>query len=137
MFCELPKNYKPLEAEAFMNVRQKEYFRRKLIAWRDELLQHAYDTYDHLKTEHLHEADDVDNAALEEKIHTELIMRDRESRLLVEIEEALERLEQGTYGYCEETGEAINLKRLEACLLTTHCVEVEERFEKEAKLYHH
>jgi len=137
MFCELPEGYKPKNDENFMNGRQKEYFRRKLMKWRDELLQHASDTYMHLKTDDLHASDDLENASLEEELTAELILRDRESKLLVEIEEALERIENGTYGFCDVTGEPIGLQRLEASLLTTHCIEVEEQCEREACFYRH
>lgn len=137
MFCDIPTNYRPAETEVFMCDFQKEYFRRRLLAWRDELLQHAADTFSHLKTDNLHEPDEIDNAVLEEELSEELLLRDREAKLLVQIDEALERLENGTYGFCEETGEPIGVRRLEASLLATHCIEVEEVFEKNNALQRH
>ena len=135
MFCELPEGYKPNAHEPFMNAFQKEFFWRKLVAWRDELLQHSLDTCSHLKGENLHEPDMLDNASLEEELSSELQARDRESKLLVKIEEAIERLENGTYGFCELTGEAISLERLQARPVATYCLEAQEEYEKQKYLY--
>lgn len=135
MFCELPDGYEPNTHEPFMNNLQKEYFRRKLVAWRDELLQHSLDTYSHLKDENLHEPDDLDNASLEEELSSELQARDREAKLLVKIDDAIERLENGTYGFCLMTGEAISLERLQARPVAIYCLEAQEEYEKEKHLY--
>ena len=137
MFCKISASYRPKENEVFMCLEQKEYFRRRLLAWRDELLQHASDTYSHLKTDNLHESDEMDNAVFEDDLSDELEMRNREAKLLVQIEEALQRLEDNTYGFCEETGEPIGLKRLEASLTAAYCIEVEEQHEKLNALHSH
>lgn len=127
--------YKPSYDEPFMSMQQKEYFRRRLLTWRDELLQHTMDTCDHLKEDKLHEPDDLDNAALEEDLSIELMARDSEAKLLVKIEDALKRLENGTYGFCEATGEPISLERLDARLVAMYCIEAQEAYECEKKLH--
>lgn len=129
VFCDLPYDYKPSVDEPFMNPRQKEYFRRRLLALRDTLQQHALDTLGHLKKDSLHEADETDQAVLEEELYETLALRNREAKLLVKIDEALERLENGTYGFCVETGAPIDLKRLEVRLVATHCVAEKEKLE--------
>lgn len=128
-FCELPEDYRPSESEPFMSDQQREYFRRRLVAWRDTLVQHSLDALEHLKNDSLHEADEADQAVQEEEFFETLSLRNRESKLLVKIDEALERLEKGTYGFCLETGEPINLKRLEIRLVATHSVEAKNRQE--------
>jgi DnaK suppressor protein len=133
MYCLLPEGYKPHDDEPFMNVRQREYFRRRLVSWREELLTHSAGTLDHLRRDSAHEADISDQASLEEEFSAELRFRERERKLLIKIEEALERLEDGTYGYCEETGEAISLARLESRLVATLSVEAQEERENRQK----
>ena len=135
MFCNLPEGYRPSDKEPFMNNHQKEYFRRKLLAWRDELCQHSLDTLHHLQEDSLGAADLADRAALEEDLSSELRARDRERKLIVKIEEALHRLEEGTYGFCEETGEPIGVQRLEARLVATLSLEAQEKREKEERIY--
>src|ERR1700741_2868818 len=101
----LPPNYRPNDDEPFMNARQREYFKQKLIRWREELLKESSETLIHLQEESLHEADMTDRASLETDRSIELRTRDRERKLISKIDAALRRLEDGTYGYCEETAE--------------------------------
>lgn len=126
----LPKNYKPTEKEAFMSARQREYFRRKLLEWRGELLDESSETIKNLQEESLAEPDMADRASLEADRALELRTRDRQRKLISKIDEALERLEAGEYGYCEETGEPISLRRLEARPIATLSVEAQERHER-------
>ncbi|MEC7656277.1 MAG: RNA polymerase-binding protein DksA [Pseudomonadota bacterium] len=126
----LPKNYKPTEKENFMSARQREYFRRKLLSWREELLDESSETLKNMQEESLAEPDMADRASLESDRALELRTRDRQRKLISKIDEALERLEAGEYGYCEETGEPISLKRLEARPIATLSVEAQERHER-------
>ena len=126
----LPKNYKPTEKEKFMSARQREYFRRKLLSWREELLDESSETLKNMQEESLAEPDMADRASLESDRALELRTRDRQRKLISKIDEALERLEAGEYGYCEETGEPISLKRLEARPIATLSVEAQERHER-------
>ena len=126
----LPKNYKPTEKEKFMSARQREYFRRKLLSWREELLDGSSETLKNMQEESLAEPDMADRASLESDRALELRTRDRQRKLISKIDEALERLEAGEYGYCEETGEPISLKRLEARPIATLSVEAQERHER-------
>ena len=126
----LPKNYKPTEKESFMSARQREYFRRKLLSWREELLDESSETLKNMQEESLAEPDMADRASLESDRALELRTRDRQRKLISKIDEALERLEAGEYGYCEETGEPISLKRLEARPIATLSVEAQERHER-------
>ncbi len=126
----LPKNYKPSEKEKFMSARQREYFRRKLLSWREELLDESSETLKNMQEESLAEPDMADRASLESDRALELRTRDRQRKLISKIDEALERLEAGEYGYCEETGEPISLKRLEARPIATLSVEAQERHER-------
>jgi DnaK suppressor protein len=130
MFCKIPDKYRPSEDEPFMNDRQREYFRRRLVEWRDSLIHSSRETLHHLQEDIMYATDIVDQASLEEEIASELCMRDHECKLLVKIEEALRKLEDGTYGYCEETGEKIGLKRLESRLVATLCYEAQEERER-------
>ncbi len=127
---ELPPGYRPSDDEEFMIPRQREYFRRKLLAWRDDLLRGSDETKSHLKTGGLHEADIADRAALETDTSIELRTRDRERKLVAKIDEALRRIEDGTYGFCEMTREPIGLKRLEAMPTATLSVDAQERHER-------
>ena len=126
----LPKNYKPTEKEKFMSARQREYFRRKLLNWRAELLNESGETLRNLQEESLAEPDMADRASLEADRALELRTRDRQRKLISKIDEALERIEDGSYGYCEETNEPISLRRLEARPIATLSVEAQERHER-------
>ena len=126
----LPKNYKPTEKEKFMSARQREYFRRKLLSWREELLDGSSETLKNMQEESLAEPDMADRASLESDRALELRTRDRQRKLISKIDEALERLEAGEYGYCEETGDPISLGRLEARPIATLSVEAQERHER-------
>jgi DnaK suppressor protein len=130
MAVKLPRNYSPTEKEPFMNQRQKEYFRRKLLAWRDELVNETTETLAHLQEGSLSEPDIADRASLETDRSLELRTRDRARKLVSKIDEALKRIEDGTYGYCEETDEPIGIKRLEARPIATLCIEAQERHER-------
>src|SRR4029450_627323 len=105
------KNYRPSDKEPFMNERQREYFRAKLLAWRDDILKEAKETLQHLQEENQNHPDLADRASSETDRAIELRARDRQRKLIAKIDEALGRIEDGTYGYCEETGEPISLRR--------------------------
>ena len=126
----LPPDYRPSEDEEFMNPMQREYFRQKLSRWRTELLSESTETLQHLKEESLSEPDITDRATLETDRFTELRTRDRERKLISKIDEALQRIEDGTYGYCEETDEPIGVKRLDARPIATLSLEAQERHER-------
>ena len=114
MATELPKGYKPSEQEPFMNERQREYFRRKLVGWKEDILRESRETIQNLQSEVTPNADLADRAATEAERQLELRTRDRQRKLIAKIDAALRRLEDGSYGFCEETGEPISLKRLDA-----------------------
>ena len=126
----LSPDYRPTEDEPFMNPMQTEYFRQKLLAWRTELLQDSTETLQHLQEESLAESDIADRASLETDRSLELRTRDRERKLIAKIDEALRRLEDGSYGFCEETNERISLRRLEARPIATLSIEAQERHER-------
>jgi DnaK suppressor protein len=126
----LPPDYRPTEDEEFMNPLQREYFRQKLLSWRSELLQESSETLRHLQEESLSEPDIADRASLETDRSLELRTRDRERKLIARIDDALQRIEEGTYGYCEETSEPISLRRLEARPIATLSIEAQERHER-------
>jgi DnaK suppressor protein len=126
----LPPDYRPTEKEPFMNPMQVEYFRQKLLRWRVELLEESNETLHHLQEESLSEPDIADRASLETDRALELRTRDRERKLIAKIDEALKRIEEGTYGYCEETAEPIALRRLEARPIATLSIEAQERHER-------
>jgi len=126
----LPPDYRPNEDEEFMNPLQREYFRQKLLSWRMELLQESSETLNHLQEESLSEPDIADRASLETDRSLELRTRDRERKLIAKIDEALRRIEEGTYGFCEETSEPISLRRLEARPIATLSIEAQERHER-------
>ena len=126
----LPPDYRPSDDEPFMNPMQQEYFRQKLLAWRIELLQESNETLQHLQQESLSEPDIADRASLETDRALELRTRDRERKLIQKIDEAIGRIEDGSYGYCEETGEPISIKRLEARPIATLSIEAQERHER-------
>ena len=129
------KTYKPTEKEPFMNERQKEYFRQKLAIWREDILKEAKDTLQHLQDENVNHPDLADRASSETDRAIELRARDRQRKLINKIDAALHRLDDGTYGYCEETGEPIGLKRLEARPIATLSVEAQERHERRERIY--
>ena len=126
----LPPDYRPSDNEPFMNPMQQEYFRQKLLSWRIELLQESNETLLHLQEESLSEPDIADRASLETDRSLELRTRDRERKLIAKIDDALHRLEEGSYGFCEETNEPISLRRLEARPLATLSIEAQERHER-------
>ncbi len=135
MVKRLPKGYRPSKSESFMNGKQREYFRRKLLEWRDELLKESSQTLQHLQQESAQEPDIADRASAESERALELRTRDRERKLLGKIEDALKRIDGGDYGFCEETGEPISLKRLEARPIATLSIEAQERHERRERAY--
>ena len=130
MRITLPPDYKPSKDENFMNDRQLEYFRQKLLRWRAELVKEANDTLSNLTEQNLQQPDMADRASLETEHAIELRTRDRERKLISKIDSALQRIEDGTYGYCEETDEPIGLRRLEARPIATLSLEAQERHER-------
>ena len=129
------KTYRPTDKEPFMNDRQREYFREKLFAWKEDILKEAKETLAHLQAENENHPDLADRASSETDRAIELRARDRQRKLISKIDAALQRIEDNTYGYCEETGEPISLKRLEARPIATLSVEAQERHEKREKVY--
>jgi len=126
----LSEDYRPTEDEEFMGPSQVEYFRRKLLRWRAELLVDSSETLRHLQEESLLKPDLTDRASLETERAIELRTRDRERKLISKIDAALSRLDSGTYGYCEETEEPIGIRRLEARPIATLSIEAQERHER-------
>tara|TARA_B100000029_G_C17424387_1_gene905509 strand:+ start:313 stop:729 length:417 start_codon:yes stop_codon:yes gene_type:complete len=132
---KLQKKYKPTKNEKFMNVKMKEYFRQKLLKWKDDLLKESYETISNLKqSENLNQPDIADRASLENEKNLELKARDRERKLIIKIDQALKKIENGTYGYCEETDEPISIKRLDARPIANLSIEAQERHEKMEKI---
>jgi len=131
----IDKSYKPTESEPFMNERQREYFRRKLLEWKDEILRESRETLAALQTENENHPDLADRASSETDRAIELRARDRQRKLISKIDAALARIDDGTYGYCEETGEPISLKRLDARPIATLSIEAQERHERREKVY--
>ena len=129
------ESYKPSDAEPFMNERQREYFRRKLIAWREGILAESRDTLAALQLESENHPDIADRASSETDRAIELRARDRQRKLISKIEAALARIDDGSYGYCVETGEPISLRRLDARPIATLSVEAQERHERREKIY--
>ncbi|NKB20115.1 MAG: RNA polymerase-binding protein DksA [Alphaproteobacteria bacterium] len=132
---KLPKNYRPSEKEPFMNAKQREYFRLRLMQWRGELLRETSQTLQSLQEDSLQAPDIADRASAETDRAVELRTRDRERKLVQKIDEALNRIEDGEYGYCEETGEPIGLRRLEARPIATLSLEAQERHERMERIY--
>ena len=128
-------DYVPSEAEEFMNPRQRAYFRSKLVAWRNEILREARETLGHLAEESANHPDLADRASSETDRAIELRARDRQRKLISKIDAAMQRIDDGTYGYCEETGEPISLKRLDARPIATLSIEAQERHERREKVY--
>ena len=126
--------YRPHGGEPFMNPRQLEYFREKLLAWKDAIYREAAGTLNQLQTDSLREADLTDRASSETDWSIELRTRDRQRKLIAKIDAALRRIDEGEYGYCEVTGEPISLARLEARPIATMTVEAQERHERNEKV---
>jgi DnaK suppressor protein len=134
MGLRVPQTYQPSDNEPFMNPVQVEYFRQRLVAWREELLREASETISSLQEEPQTESDLIDCAANETDRSIQLQARDRSRRLLVKISEALRRIEEGTYGYCDVTGEEIGIRRLDARPIATLSLEAQERHERRERL---
>jgi DnaK suppressor protein len=128
-------DYKPSDDEEFMSERQREYFRRKLLAWKDEILRESRETLAALQAESENHPDIADRASSETDRAIELRARDRQRKLIAKIDSALARIDEGVYGYCEETGEPISLKRLDARPIATLSVEAQERHERRERVY--
>ncbi|HFA60147.1 MAG TPA: RNA polymerase-binding protein DksA [Rhodospirillales bacterium] len=135
MTVDITDEYRPSEDEPYMNPRQREYFRRKLLRWREEILRGSGVTLRQLQEETDRPADATDWASSEMQRYFELRTRDRERKLLNKIDAALKRIEEGTYGYCEETNEPIGIRRLEARPIATLSIEAQERHERREKTH--
>ena len=131
--AKISKNYKPTKKEKFMNAKMKEYFKQKLLSWKNELLKESSQTLNNLQSDNEAKPDITDRASEEIDRSFELRTRDRERKLINKINSALQRIEDGSYGYCEETGEPIGLKRLEARPVATLSLEAQEMHEKAEK----
>ena len=131
----LDMDYVPGDDEPFMNTRQREYFRRKLVAWKNDLLKESRETLDGLQEQSDKLPDMADRASSETDRSIELRARDRQRKLIGKIDAALRRIEDGSYGYCEETGEPISLKRLDARPIATLSLEAQERHERRERVY--
>jgi DnaK suppressor protein len=127
--------YRPTDKEPFMNERQREYFRLKLLDWREDILKETKETLQHLQDESQNHPDLADRASSETDRAIELRARDRQRKLISKIDAALARIEDGTYGYCEETGEPISIKRLEARPIATLSIESQERHERRERVH--
>jgi len=135
MASTVTKDYRPSENEPFMNERQRDYFRSKLLAWKEEILEEARGTIATLQQETVAEADLADRATSETDRGLELRTRDRQRKLIAKIDQALRRIDDGSYGYCEETGEPISLSRLEARPIATLSLEAQERHERRERVH--
>lgn len=135
MNVTLPPEYRPSEEEEFMNPTMQEYFRQKLLKWRADLLEESNETLQHLQEGGGVEPDIADRASLETERSLELRARDRARKLIAKIDEALERIREGAYGFCEETGEPISISRLEARPIATLSLEAQERHERLEKTH--
>lgn len=130
----LPQNYRPTEKESYMNPTMLEFFRQRLLRWQNQILNDSSDALHDLQEEGgLQEPDIADRASVETEVALEMRARDRQRKLLSKIQEALQRIEEGSYGYCEETGEPIGIKRLEARPVATLTVEAQERHERKER----
>jgi len=128
-------NYRPVEGEEYMSARQLEHFKRKLVSWKDEILQESRETLVHLQAETVNHPDIGDRATSEADRALELRTRDRQRKVISKIDEALRRIEDGSYGYCEETGELIGLPRLDARPIATLSLEAQERHERRERVH--
>ena len=135
MMISLPPDYRPLEDEDFMNPVQLEYFRQKLLNWRSDLIREADGTLASLSEGGIHEADITDRASVETDRALELRTRDRARKLISKIDQALNRIDDGSYGYCEETGEPSGLRRREARPIATMSIEAQERHERKERIH--
>ena len=131
----IPPDYRPAEDEPFMNERQREYFRRRLNRWKDEIIRESRETLHNLASDSVPHADLADRASSEAERANELRTRDRQRKLISKIDSALRRIEDGTYGFCEDTGDPISLRRLEARPIATLSIEAQERHEKRERVY--
>lgn len=131
----LPPDYRPSADEEYMNEMQLEYFRQKLLNWKKSLIGQSKDTLDDLRQGGLNQPDQIDRASLESDKALELRTRDRARKLISKIDEALKRIEDGVYGYCEDTGEPIGIERLEVRPVATLSIEAQERHERMEKTY--
>lgn len=131
----LPPDYKPSADEEYMNEMQVEYFRQKLLDWKKSLLAQSQDTLEELRQGGLNQPDELDRASMETDKALDLRTKDRARKLISKINDALKRIEDGTYGYCEETGEPIGVERLEARPVATLSIEAQERHERIEKTY--
>jgi DnaK suppressor protein len=129
------KSYKPTDKEPFMGKRQQTYFRGKLLNWKEDILRENRETLQHLQDENNPLPDIADRATTETNRSLELRTRDRQRKLISKIDEALKRIEDGSYGYCEDTGEPISLRRLDARPIATLSIEAQERHERREKVY--
>jgi DnaK suppressor protein len=135
MGADKVRTYRPTDKEPFMNERQRDYFRQKLLAWKEDILREARETLQHLQDENQNHPDFADRASSETDRAIELRARDRQRKLIAKIDDALSRIDEGTYGYCEETGEPIAIKRLEARPIATLSIEAQERHERRERVY--
>ncbi|TMJ37933.1 MAG: RNA polymerase-binding protein DksA [Alphaproteobacteria bacterium] len=135
MTVEVEEDYRPREDEPFMNERQRDYFRIKLLNWKDDILKESRETLAHLQDDNNILPDLADRASTETDRSLELRTRDRQRKLISKIDAALKRIDDGTYGYCEETGEPISLRRLDARPIATLSIEAQERHERRERVY--
>jgi len=129
------QSYHPTDKEPFMNTRQRQYFREKLLSWREDILRESRETLQNLQDENNVLPDLADRASTETDRALELRTRDRQRKLIAKIDAALKRIDDGTYGYCEETGEPISLRRLDARPIATLSIEAQERHERRERVY--
>ena len=129
------KPYKPAKGEEYMSAKQVGHFKKILIEWKDLLIQEADKTVEHMKNDSTKLSDPNDAATQEEEFRLELRTRDRERKLIIKIDQALQRVDDGLYGFCEDTGEPIGIKRLEARPIATLCIEAQERHERREKVH--
>lgn len=132
---DVQDDYRPSDDEPFMNERQRNYFRAKLVAWKEDILSEARDTLATMQDDTVNHPDLTDRASSESDRSVELRARDRQRKLISKIDAALRRIDDGTYGYCEETGDPITLKRLDARPIATLSLEAQERHERREKVY--
>ena len=135
MGVALPADYRPSDDEPFMNERQREYFRQRLLKWKDDIIRESKETLQTLASDSVPHADLADRASSEAERANELRTRDRQRKLISKIDAALRRIEEGTYGFCEDTGDPISLRCLEARPIATLSIEAQERHERREKVY--
>ena len=129
------REYRPTESESFMNARQRDYFRKRLLGWKEDIQRDSRETLQNLQDDNQALPDITDRASTETDRSLELRTRDRQRKLISKIDAALQRIEEGTYGYCEETGEPISLRRLDARPIATLSIEAQERHERRERVY--